>query len=124
MMATGTFPPGRFPIPWFLLSVVKVNGRRYGRELAALQIKSYVHEDRGSWLPGIRDSGYNRGYVPRGSRGCLGRAPSLRWFPAAARFAFLPGEAIDTDTGGEVLRPYVRLKDCYYNDKRRYRVLL
>lgn len=65
--------------------------------------------------PRKRDSGYNSGYVHevRAGRWTERRLSSM--VSGGCKIRVLPGEAIDTDTG-EVLRPYVRLKDCYYND--------
>lgn len=85
------------------------------RELAALQIKSYVHEEPPLLAPRNWDSGYNRGYVREVRAGAWVERRLSSMVSGGCKIRVLPGEAIDTDTG-EVLRPYVRLKDCYYND--------
>ena len=85
------------------------------RELAALQIKSYVHEEPPLLAPRNMDSGYNRGYVREVRAGAWVERRLSSMVSGGCKIRVLPGEAIDTDTG-EVLRPYVRLKDCYYND--------
>lgn len=74
-----------------------------------------VEEESRLLAPRNRDSGYNSGYIREIRAGAWVERRLSSMVSGGCKIRVLPGEAIDTDTG-EVLRPYVRLKDCYYND--------
>lgn len=74
-----------------------------------------VDEEKCLLEPRNRDSGYNSGFVREIRAGAWVERRLSSMVSGGCKIRVLPGEAIDMDTG-EVLRPYVRLKDCYYND--------
>ncbi|MBP5446566.1 MAG: hypothetical protein J6X95_00465, partial [Treponema sp.] len=63
------------------------------RELAALQIKSYVHEEPPLLAPRNMDSGYNRGYVREVRAGAWVERRLSSMVSGGCKIRVLPGEA-------------------------------